>query len=352
MYVVFPMIGASKSGGTRALFQLANGLIRRGHRVSILIARPSGLWQFPLDPAVEILTMQKGGDIFRELWWLTRHIPRDADAMIASYYPTAYPTALAASQGRSKAFYFVQGYEPRFFLLNSNRKSPWLQRVLAKASYRLPLRKAAVSVWLQRELASTTRQQIPVIHVGVDTDLFSPAASFEGEKSSRTVMTIGSRNPGKGFGDFVDSMKQMAKRIPGVRAMVVTQDRHLNVNAPVPAELVYPLDDAELVQCYRRADVFVFSSKLEGFGLPPLEAMACGTPVVTTDCRGVLEFAQDGVNCLMVPPCAPTAMAEAILAVLNDQAFAAGLVEAGLETARRFTWDAMVDRFEKVLQSP
>ena len=62
-----------------------------------------------------------------------------------------------------------------------------------------------------------------------------------------------------------------------------------------------PSDD-ELAELYSSADIFAFPSHIEGFGLPPLEAMACNTPVVTTDCLGVRDYVDNGKNAIMVPP--------------------------------------------------
>ena len=77
----------------------------------------------------------------------------------------------------------------------------------------------------------------------------------------------------------------------------------------------------------RRANVFVYASWYEGFGLPPLEAMACGVPVVTTDCGGVLEYAIDGYNSLVTPIRDPTALAQAIQRLLSDRHLAAQLIQ-------------------------
>ncbi len=78
-----------------------------------------------------------------------------------------------------------------------------------------------------------------------------------------------------------------------------------------------PSDD-KLAELYSSSDLFVFASHIEGYGLPPLEAMACGTPVVTTDCRGVRDFVVDGENAVIVPPKEPEAIASPYIKVLND----------------------------------
>ncbi len=96
--------------------------------------------------------------------------------------------------------------------------------------------------------------------------------------------------------------------------------------------------DADLPALYGAAEVFVFPSLYEGFGLPVLEAMACGTPVVCSAVSSLPEVA--GEAALLVPPEDAGALAAAIERVLGDPALRARLRAEGLARARRFTWEA------------
>ncbi len=96
----------------------------------------------------------------------------------------------------------------------------------------------------------------------------------------------------------------------------------------VPAE--------DLPALYNLADCFVFPSLYEGFGLPVLEAMACGTPVVCSNLASLPEVAGDAA--LLVDPREPAALARAILDVLEDETLRRRLREAGLRRATAFTW--------------
>ena len=96
---------------------------------------------------------------------------------------------------------------------------------------------------------------------------------------------------------------------------------------------------------YRSCDVFVFPSRAEGFGLPALEAMASGCAVLVTDCGGVNTFARPDVNCLMVRPADPAALAEGLGQLVREPPLRARLAKAGLETARQFSRDEVEERF-------
>ena len=96
------------------------------------------------------------------------------------------------------------------------------------------------------------------------------------------------------------------------------------------------LDDAALVRAYQDADALALLSRYEGFGLPVLEAMACGTPVVCSDAASLPEVA--GAAARLVAPDDVAGAAAALKEILTDPAAAARLRAAGLEQARKFSW--------------
>jgi len=100
---------------------------------------------------------------------------------------------------------------------------------------------------------------------------------------------------------------------------------------------------------YRAADVVVMSSEWpEPFGLVPLEAMACGTPVVATGTGGSGEFLDDEVNCLLFTPGDPDSMAAAISRVAADPALRSRLVAGGTATVTRMNMDGYADKLERL----
>ena len=351
MHVVFPLMRLSKSGGVRVLVALANGLTTRGHRVSILVAPSSTVrrFPFPLDERVQVKRSTARSSVLGSLLWLIRSTPRNADVLVANFYLTAYPAAVAAGLWRPKGYYFIQDYEPHFFVSDAGKEAPSVQRVLATLSYRLPLCHITVSTWLQGILRRVTGRDAAVINDGVDCSVFSPSLGPRKQRGSSTIMCIGRKAPRKGLADLLEAIQILAGQVPNLRLMIATQDAELKVTPVVRTEIVSPADDEELARHYRSADVFVFTSLQEGFGLPPLEAMASGTPVVTTDCGGISDFAEHEVNCLVVPVGDSEAVAEATRRILCDHDLAERLSTAGRETACRFTWDVMVDSFERLL---
>lgn len=106
-------------------------------------------------------------------------------------------------------------------------------------------------------------------------------------------------------------------------------------------------DRAELGAAYKDADVVVFPSEWEEpFGLVPLEAMACRTPVVATGVGGSGEFLVDGHNCLLYPAGDPASLAAAVERIAADAPLRAKIIEGGLMTAQYFDVDRLADTFE------
>jgi glycosyltransferase involved in cell wall biosynthesis len=106
------------------------------------------------------------------------------------------------------------------------------------------------------------------------------------------------------------------------------------------------MPEETLAVMYRLAGVFVFPSLYEGFGLPPLEAMASGTPVVTSNVSSLPEVAGDAA--VLVDPYDPVAIADGIERVLTDETLRRDLRAKGLARAKQFSWEASVRRVREI----
>ena len=101
--------------------------------------------------------------------------------------------------------------------------------------------------------------------------------------------------------------------------------------------LLGPVGREELPALYSGARAFVYPSLYEGFGLPPLEAMACGTPVITSNRSSLPEVVGDAA--VLIDPLDTEDLAQAMLGLVTDSEWRARLRDAGLERVRQFTWD-------------
>jgi glycosyltransferase involved in cell wall biosynthesis len=108
------------------------------------------------------------------------------------------------------------------------------------------------------------------------------------------------------------------------------------------------VEDEDLPALYSGASMFVFPSLYEGFGFPVLEAMACGTPVITSCVSSLPEVAGDAA--LLIDPRNAEEITRSMLCLLQDQALAASLREKGLRQAQRFSWQQTAQQTLKVYE--
>jgi glycosyltransferase involved in cell wall biosynthesis len=173
----------------------------------------------------------------------------------------------------------------------------------------------------------------------------------------RYILHVGARRPHKNQGVLVQALTMLQARHPGVGLVLIGQpDPRFPdkvgrlVTALGLSDLVHRLadvDDATLLDLYANAAVFAFPSLAEGFGMPVLEAMAAGLPVVASDAQAVREVAGHGA--LIVPARQPGAWSQAIGRVLADPPLAGALRERGRTVAAGYTWARSAERTLELL---
>jgi glycosyltransferase involved in cell wall biosynthesis len=109
------------------------------------------------------------------------------------------------------------------------------------------------------------------------------------------------------------------------------------------------VDDADLPTLYSLADLFVFPSLYEGFGLPLLEAMGCGTAVLSSNSSSLPEVA--GTAAFQLPPQDQTAWTQSMLMLLTNANLRKTLIHSGFIQARRFSWQQSAQQLLKIYQS-
>ncbi|WP_053849843.1 glycosyltransferase [Streptomyces sp. NRRL B-24085] len=189
--------------------------------------------------------------------------------------------------------------------------------------------------------------RIHVVHIGADTDQFSPDPSVP-VVPGRIVTTSSADVPLKGLVFLVEALAKVRTEHPGAHVVVVGKRP---TEGPVAGaieryglegavDFVKGISDAELVDLVRSAEVACVPSLYEGFSLPAAEAMATGTPLVATTGGAIPEVAgRDGETCLAVPPGDSGALAVALGRLLGDPDLRARLGAAGRERVlARFTW--------------
>lgn len=206
------------------------------------------------------------------------------------------------------------------------------------------------------------RANVSVVPCGVDLDRFTPAAGPPAwPRGRRRLLAVGRLVPRKGFDLAVAALRNVPNAelviAGGPPADALRDDpearrlrriaRRFGVAHRV--RLVGRVDREDMPDLLRSADLVVCTPWYEPFGMVPLEAMACGVPVVATAVGGLTDTVVDGVTGMHVPPGQPTALASTIRTLLDDGYRRAGMAEAGRDrAATRFSWERVATETARV----
>jgi glycosyltransferase involved in cell wall biosynthesis len=353
MRITFVLPDANFSGGVRVVATYAQKLTQRGHDVVVVSTPPPpGSLKRKVWHAVKLAggwRPRAGGshldgtgvrhhtiERFRPV--VDADVP-DADVVVATWWETAEWVWKLSPEKGAKA-YFLQHYEV------------WggaPERV--DATWRLPIHKIVISRWLER-MGSEKFGITDASYVPNAVDLEQFRAPARGKQQTPTVGIIYSDIPFKGYEVGLRAIEQIRASMPGVkvRSFGLTNPWD-TLPLPPGCEYVRLPPQAKIPEVYAGCDVWLYTSRSEGFGLPVLEAMACRTPVVGTPAGAAPELIGDGGG-ILVPFDDPTAMAQAALKVLRmpgDQWKA--MSDQAHRTATSYTWDDAAKRMEEALET-
>ena len=200
------------------------------------------------------------------------------------------------------------------------------------------------------------KDKVKIVHNGIDTEIFKKLDNVE--KIPNSLVIVGkAQDKNKGVPYLLKAV-QILKDDIGVKVSVVgdqsTDDGYgarLVQDLGIADRVTFtgPLSTDELVGLYSSAEIAVTASLYEGFGLPAAEAMACGTPVIASRAGALPEVVGEDGTGVLVPPANPSAMAEAIKHLLNDNELRRRMGEAARKRIEeRFSWEVAARETLKV----
>jgi glycosyltransferase involved in cell wall biosynthesis len=239
----------------------------------------------------------------------------------------------------------------------------WHKRLYAKLMFRMvDLRALAILTVSQfskdefKIFTGSNRQSIYPIHHGVANSWFDIKSSAQPQRN-KYVLFVGNIKPHKNLNRLVKAFDLILNSIPhdlviiGKKSGFITGDEAVADLASKLGSRVHftgYVDDAALHRYFAHAEAMVFPSLYEGFGLPPLEAMAAGCPVLVSDAGPMPEVCGDAA--LYCDPYSADDMATKLLTILTDEPLRVKLRQRGLAHARTFTWDKCVAQTCEVIK--
>jgi glycosyltransferase involved in cell wall biosynthesis len=163
------------------------------------------------------------------------------------------------------------------------------------------------------------------------------------------IATVLRKQSLKGCIDFIEVAKNIFQEgNKNIEFIGITNEDISNLEIPNFLTVYRPTSDIELADLMRRSNIFVSTSRWEGFGLPALEAMACGCAIISSNNGGCNEYAVDGHNCLMYEPGDINHLKSLVVKLSQDESLRNYLIVNGINTAQNFTWKMS---FESLLKS-
>ena len=251
------------------------------------------------------------------------------------------------------------------------------QRIYAKVVTNAAVRKSdrilTISDYSKKEIVRFTgiqENKIQVIYLGLDRKLFHPIGAIAVQQAVRMryqiprkyILFVGNVKPNKNLRALVNAFSLLLEKLPEHKLLIVgKKDGFINGDTKLFKRIAAePLlhdrvaftgyvDLNDLPVLYSIASVFAFPSLYEGFGFPPLEAMACGCPVVASDRASIPEIS--GEAAVYVNPDDPDILADALYQVITDDLLRKSLIEKGYAQIERYNWAESGRQFIREIHS-
>lgn len=325
--IIFLLASDSPCGGVKIVFEYANRLKDRGYNVKIYC---------------ENQYHQKWFNLFVPIYYYKEitEIP-ECDIAIGTYFTTLKNLQEVKS---TLKIHFCQGYEA---LIYDEKKS--VEKNLIKSiedNYTKIKDKIVISSWLKEMLDPKYNIDCKLIQNGIDPYVFS--LKKHGRNRIPRILIVGNYNLEiKGVKKTLELLRQIPEK-----QIVRMASEKCKFDEAYEFHNMAKMSQEDIAKVYESCDITICAShKVEGFSLPPLESMASGTPVITTDSGGVNEYAIHNWNSIIIPQDNNTLFLHWIKQLLNNNIIYNRLVENGLKTANNFLWYSKIDALEEHLQS-
>jgi glycosyltransferase involved in cell wall biosynthesis len=341
-------------GAERVMAVMANYWADQGHEVTLVTLAPEEEDFYPLHHGIRRvgLKLTNSSTTLREAVWnngvrlkrLREAISLSRPDVIISFIEKTNILVLMSTIGLSIPVIACEHIDPRYHRID--RVWVVLRWIFYRRGSALVILTEGVRKWAEQFVKSSAVHVIPnpVSQINRDSDGV-PTKKYAG----KTVMAMGRLAPQKGFDNLLQAFAHCAGKYPewsliiigegGERKRLEVLIQDLGIENRV--ELVGQLQNPSHILC--QADLFVLSSRYEGFPMALVEAMACQLPVVSTDCpSGPRDIIRDGVDGILVPPDDVAALANAMERLMADPQERQRLAEQAAEVVERFGTDRIM----------
>jgi glycosyltransferase involved in cell wall biosynthesis len=349
--IVLPFFSTMPGGGLKVMYQYANKLSENGHQVIIYHSMYTAWTQEGrLFRKVKHLFFQKYLRIKRvkrptwfnlapeiksfEIVTVNDSLIRDADIVLSTWWATAFEVS-ALSKNKGEKFNLIQDYEAIM--------TKYPERV--DQSFKLDMHLIVISVYLSNLIYGIAKKKPAIIPNAVNASEYYIDIPIK-QRSPYSVSMLYADDPRKGSYYGIEALKIVSEKYPQLKVRLFgTYSKPVH---PFPNTFEYTYLPDDLLALYNQTAIFISPSIHEGWGLPAMEAMACGCACVCTNIEGHLDFMIDGQTALLTGPGNPKAMAEKIIELIDDNNLRIRLAEAANKRVHEFSWDRSCAKLEQL----
>jgi glycosyltransferase involved in cell wall biosynthesis len=351
---LLPFGGTVPVGGLKVVYEYANALANRGWGVRVV--HPHTVGHEEIEEAVRASVFR------RSRRWLgfqrcriTENYRPDQWFKVGSNVELLYTKTLAALDMPPSDAWVATAWRTAKWAANRPGARLYLIQHLetwdgpeadVMATWKLPRRKVVISRWLE-DVAGSLGEPAEYIPNGLDFTAFGMDVASE-KRDPHTVAMLYNGLEWKGSMDGIATLCKVKDIVPTLRACVFGVYPRPS-DLPTWVEYHQNPPQSKLREAYNEAAIFISPSWVEGWPLPPAEAMQCGAALAATDIGGHREYAEHEKTALLSPPKDPGAMASSVLRLIQNRELRLRLARQGHNYVQSFTWNRAVTSFESVL---
>lgn len=353
--IIFILPSIKTGGGNRVAIELANELVDNDIKVDIIYPNNSrDINTFMMDKRIHLVSIgsfgknkvQKILNLLRVFRYINNAYKQNSiivtDPIMSIFIPLIK---------NNKVFRFIQADDYKIFddlLVLKNKIYLDMYKFLTKRSYSYKIKYIFNSKYTFNrfiEVSGRKDVSLKLVHPAINHNNFNN----KNIKSKKyiNICIVARKHPLKGFIDFLKPFNDGS--IHGVSHVYVVSHDDLSSFQMSKMKLIRPNSDEEIAYYMNLSHIFISTSWWEGFGLPPLEAMACGCAVVLTNAGGVNEYAIPNSNCLMYEPKNQHQLVERLNQLVSDASLQKKISKAGLETAVSFSWNKSALQLKNII---
>ena len=340
--IIAPSTSVAMGGGIRVIFQHANYLANKGHDVVVYVPMLFTIGNKFILKTSLANTFKRGTKIkwmdyqfkVKLAFQIKERYVRNADIIIATAWYTA-PLVNALSKDKGKKVYFIQDYET----WNQDEKT-------VDATYQMNMHRIVITQSLHNLLLKKFGVNSEIVYNGHNKDEYIKGNKYV--NNPKTVMMLWNSAYYKGSNESIDILRRVHEKF-GIRVILFSLEQKPDI--PDHFEFYYRPMRKKLIELYQQADIYLFPSNQESWGLPVIEAMANKCAVVGMNTGCLQDACQDGQQAYIAQCGNYPELEEKLIYIIKNDTQMQKIQLNGFNFSLQFSWEKQCNAFENCLMN-